>query len=389
MNYKRMAIEVESPEQLPGGYGQIMYNLAESSVTDKTWKELSELINLEKVTLAYTHHVGHPEFRELLAKENHLNPDDFLLTSGAASALFLISTALLPEGAGLLVLRPNYSSNIETPRALRSDITFHELTFEEKWRPNLELLKKQAENPKIKVISITTPHNPTGTVISRDDLIQIVKIAKDNKQYLIVDETYKDMVYDGPVPPLAATLGDHVISVSSLSKTYGLPGIRLGWVACQDKKLMETLLAAKEQMYICNPILDEEIAYQFYLKKEIHHKRVIDKLRIKREIVAKWMNEQDIFEWHKPEGGCVGFPRFKNHIKVDTDKFYKILNSEKLGTYVGPGHWFEQSDRYFRLGFGWDKDETKGDEKNNKNLEQGLRNLTAAAFQAIKETATE
>ena len=80
--------------------------------------------------------------------------------------------------------------------------------------------------------------------------------------YLLYDETYRDMVF-GEKLPLAASLSKNVISISSISKAYGLPGIRLGWLLCQDQKLFNTFLAAKEQIFICNSVIDEEIAYLF------------------------------------------------------------------------------------------------------------------------------
>src|SRR5258708_24803179 len=140
--------------------------------------------------------------------------------------------------------------------------------------------------------------------------------------------------------PLAAEYSPNVIRISSLSKTYGLPGIRVGWIVCRDPSLMETFLAAKEQIHICGSVLDEEVAFRYLQHKETHFQRIQKDIREKFYIVKSWMNEQDDFEWVEPKGGAVCFPRIRRPEKVDIDGFYDIL-LKKYGTYAGAGHWFD------------------------------------------------
>ena len=138
----------------------------------------------------------------------------------------------------------------------------------------------------------------------------------------------------------------------SLSKAYGLPGLRVGWAICRDESLTETLLAAKEQMVICGPIIDETLGGVVLAARDRVLPPILDSARTHLDIVREWMNGNELFEWIEPAGGVVGLVRFRDGIDVDTDRFYKVLLDE-FGTYVGPGHWFELDDRYFRLGFGW------------------------------------
>ncbi|HET6225266.1 MAG TPA: aminotransferase class I/II-fold pyridoxal phosphate-dependent enzyme, partial [Bacteroidia bacterium] len=127
MKYQRMPIEIESPEQL--GYDTIQCNLAESSVHDAVFQDLK--LNLDQLVLAYGHHLGKPELRELLAHSyNTIQSDDILITAGAAAALFIVATALLDKNDHLIVLRPNYATNIETPKAIGCEIDFIDLSFE-------------------------------------------------------------------------------------------------------------------------------------------------------------------------------------------------------------------------------------------------------------------
>lgn len=349
MQYRRMPIEVESPEQL--GYDKIKYNLTESSYADMAFGDLG--LELNSLLIAYCDHRGNPELRELLAREAGLRTrDDVLLTPGAAGALFIIATTLLGPDDHILVVRPNYATNLETPRAIGCHVDLYDLKFEEGFDIDPDRLAGML-HPRTKYISITVPHNPTGTMLSEARLRALIALAESHGIKLLVDETYREMTYGRPLP-VAASLSPAAISVSSLSKTFGLPGIRLGWIAAQDASLMEIFLAAKEQIIICNSVIDEEIAWQFYRRKSSWLPRIQADIAAKAAVVRDWYAGQDELEWVEPRGGVVAFPRIKPQLRVDIDRFYQILN-ETHGTYVGPGHWFEMDRRFFRVGFGWPK----------------------------------
>jgi aspartate/methionine/tyrosine aminotransferase len=351
MKYTRMPIEIEAPEQLPGGYAAIKNNLSESSYTDSVFKNLK--LDLGELVLCYGDHVGHPGLREQIAKsEPGISADDILITAGAASALFMVSTSLLEKDDELIVSIPNYATNIETPRMIGAKIHYLQHTFENKYQVDLNKLESLISH-KTKLVSLTCPHNPTGTMMSESDLKTIIRLVEKNNSYLLFDETYRDMCFKQKLP-LAASLSDRAISVSSLSKTYGLPGIRTGWIVTKNKELQETFLAAKEQIYICGSVVDEEIAYRYALQKNNFLADIQKDIQNKFGILKNWMDTQKYFEWIEPTGGVVGFPRIKEQYTIDMEKFYTNL-LVKHKTYVGPGHWFEQSKRSMRIGFGWPK----------------------------------
>ena len=235
MKYRRMPIEEESPEQF--GYDRIRYNLTESSVRDRSLADLG--IELRDLLLFYGDHAGNESFRDLVAEAaggaaGGVNRDDVLVTAGAAQALFIIATALLDKGDHLVVVRPNYATNIETPRAIEADISFLDLTFEDGFRIDPEKLMALV-TPRTKYVSVTVPHNPTGVMMDEADLRGLVGLVESAGCRLLVDETYREMTF-GELLPVAATLSERAISVSSLSKTYGIPGIRTGWLVCRDKR---------------------------------------------------------------------------------------------------------------------------------------------------------
>lgn len=347
MNYTRMVIEKEAPEEY--GYDRIRYNLSESSIADQKLSEIG--LSLPDLTLFYGEHRGDKELRALIAAQDAgVSPDDVLVTAGAAGALFIISTALLSADDHLVVVRPNYATNIETPRAIGCAIGFVDLAFENSFAIDVEAVKA-AMGPNTKLISVTCPHNPTGTMMRRAELDALVALAEASNCHLLVDETYRDLSY-GRRLPSAASLSRKAISVSSLSKAFGIPGIRIGWLITRDVALQEMFLAAKEQIGICGSVIDEGIARGMLERRDAFLARLLPEMAGRRDIVQAWIDREPLVDWIRPEGGVVGFPRLNVEPGFDLDRFYVNL-LENHGTYVGPGHWFEMPKRFFRVGFGW------------------------------------
>lgn len=355
MNYARMVIEKESPEEY--GYGNIRYNLSESSISDQKLSDLG--VALPDLTLFYGEHRGERPLRDLIASHDAgLSADDVLVTAGAAGALFIIATTLLSEHDHLVVVRPNYATNIETPKAIGCSITYIDLSFDKGFALDLDEIAA-ALRPATRYISVTCPHNPTGTVMSRADLDALIALAESHDCYLLVDETYRDLSY-GRKLPAAASLSARAISVSSLSKAFGIPGIRIGWLVTRDADLYERFLAAKEQIGICGSVIDEAIARKALEDRDAFLADLLPRMTARRDLVQAWIDSEPLVDWIRPEGGVVGFPRMKVGRDFDLDRFYRNL-LEKHGAYVGPGHWFDMPKTYFRLGFGWPtEDELKG-----------------------------
>jgi aspartate/methionine/tyrosine aminotransferase len=372
VKYRRMPIEEESPEQL--GYDKIRFNLTESSVRDRSLADLG--IEVGDMLLFYGDHAGNDTFRELIAAQSGtagggVGRDDVLVTAGAAQALFIIATSLLDKGDHLVVVRPNYATNIETPRAIEADISYLDLTFEEGFRIDTDKLMALV-TPRTRYVSITLPHNPTGVTMSEADLRSVVGRVEAAGCRLLVDETYREMTFGDPLP-VAAALSERAISVSSLSKTYGIPGIRSGWLVCRDRGLMATFLAAKEQIGICGSVVDEAIAARAFAQRDTWLPEIHAFIRRQFEVVSSWMAGEELMEWVEPRGGCVCFPRIKPDVPVDVDEFYRTLN-DRHGAYVGPGHWFEQSRRHMRVGYGWPLPE---------ELEGGLAAISSSVRAAL------
>jgi aspartate/methionine/tyrosine aminotransferase len=353
-----MRIEVESPEQL--GYAAIRHNLAESSVSDMCLADYGIDADVGRIVLPYGDHLGRKRLRELIAaKGPGLSADDVLLTAGAASALFIVATSLLDERTHALVCSPNYATNLETPRAIAADLESFPLAFEDGWRLDLDALASRLR-PETRLVSVTYPHNPTGSMIDRETLNRLVALVERHPSaLLLVDETYRELAYGEPLP-MATSISRRVIAVSSMSKSYGLPGLRSGWLTCRDPALMETFLAAKEQMLITGSVLDEELTARVLEHGGARFAQIKARTATQLAIVREWIAGNEHFEWVEPAAGVVSFPRLRPDLPIDVDSFYRAL-FEDHGTYVGPGWWFDQDPRYFRLGFAWPtEDELRG-----------------------------
>ena len=370
MDYRRMPIEAESPEQF--GYERIRSNLAESSVADTPLRELG--VELDDLVLMYGDHLGRPGLRAAIAAPApRLTADDVLVTPGAAAALFIVHTTLLGPGDELVVVRPNYATNLETPRAIGAAVRHLDLRYEDAWRIDPDRVRALL-TPRTRLVSLTTPHNPTGQVMPAADLRAVVELVEAHPTArLLVDETYREMTFGDPLP-LAASLSERAIGVSSLSKSDGLPGIRIGWLTTTDADLQGRFLAAKEQILITNSVVDEAIGEVALARRPERLPRIRAGIAAALATVRAWLEDQEPLEWIEPQGGVVGFPRFREDVPVDVDAFYRIL-LDRHGTLVGPGHWFDQSRRHFRLGYGW---------PTAIELEQGLAAIGAAAEAALE-----
>ena len=369
MQFKRMLIEQESPEEY--GYDKIKYNLTESSTTDKTMRDVGIKLP-DDLLLCYGDHLGKLTLRELIAASYGVSADEVLITVGSCMALFTVYSALLMPGDHVVIMHPNYPANVEIPKSLGCAVDLLELQFEEGFRLDVDRLLDMIR-PETKLVSITYPHNPTGTMLAAADLQKLLRHCEKMGCFLMVDETYGDLTV-GPRLPHVAALSQYGICVESLSKAIGVPGIRTGWVATQNKELLRKMIAAKEQICICGSVVDEECAYQVLAKREELMAVIRQDIKEKLAVVCEIMENQDCLEWVKPQGGVVCFPRIKAEIEIDTAEFYDVLNNQ-YGVFVGPGRWFDMDDRSFRVGYAW---------PDKEQLREGLLKLIEAVQQTRK-----
>ncbi len=366
MWYKRMELEIWFDTY----QYEIDYDEGESAV--KTLPLGAVPVALNDVRLRYGYHRGKPELRNIIAGQYEgLNADNILVTTGASEANFAVVSALVNPGEHVIIEHPNYPSLYEVPRSLGCDVSLFTLRYENKFRPDLDELEKMIR-PDTKLISITHPNNPTGSMISRDDLDNIIAMAENHGIPLLSDETYQFLAPSEAMLPPAAVLSENAVSITSMSKCYGLPGIRTGWMASRNRSWIDHCVAVREQVSISNNALSEVITARVLEDKEFYLERARQRIQTNLAVLKEWMERQSALEWIPPEAGVVCFPRLKQEIGIDPEEFFRMA-AEKHRTFIVPGRCFEMNPRYFRIGFGADADELG---EGLKRLEKALSDLS-------------
>ncbi len=356
MVFKRMAIE----EWFDSHQYEVDYDIGESGMKFQHFSELG--IDLKNLPIRYGYHRGGPELRQLIAEQYEgLSAENVIVTTGSSEANFAIVASLVGPRDNVVVEYPNFPSLYEVPLSLERDVTFFNLTFDEKFKPNLSKLAERLKK-ETRLVVLSHPNNPTGSTISEGELREVVELVESRDAYLLMDETYQQLAFGKILPP-AASLSSRAISITGMSKAYGLPGIRIGW-AVADKPIVEAMVAVREQLTICNSAISEVIATAVLKTRKAIVRRMRSELASNYEVLREWMTHQDRLEWVEPEGGVVCFPRVKG--SRSTLELCRML-VEKYRTFTVPGYVFGM-DPHLRLGFGGEIEE----------LRQGLKRLRMA-----------
>lgn len=349
-----MIIEQEAPNLV--GWENMDVNLSESSVRDRSLRELQ--VDLSDLSLPYGHHFGEPKLRTLIAEQsgaNNIGADDVIVTAGAAGALFLLSSSLLEPADELVVAMPNYATNYETPHAIGVDVVYIQQDIDDDFALDVAAYEA-AVTPRTRLISITTPHNPSGAVVPTEDLQRLVDLAERNDCLLLVDETYREMTY-GETVPLAASLSPRVISVSSMSKSWGVPGIRVGWLVCTDRELIMKLIAGKEQIAITGSVVDEEIAFHILANRHRIWPGIQTEIDAGLAVMTEWIRAEPRVRWVQPQAGAACLIDVVGATDEQMTRIYATLRNERR-LWVAPGYWFKMPLSHMRIGFAWEPDPT-------------------------------
>jgi len=224
----------------------------------------------------------------------------------------------------------------------------------------LDELKKLIR-PTTKLIVINTPHNPTGYLMSRADFASLNRFAQENNLLLFCDEVYRESEYDESTRlPAACDMGEHAVSLGVTSKTYGLAGLRIGWVATKNKKVYDAMASLKDYTTICNSAPSEFLAEVAMRNRQILIDRnlgiIKNNLGIMDEFFAR---HSSLFTWVRPQAGSMGFPKL---LRGDIEEFCdKVVR--KVGVLLLPGTTYDDTGNHFRVGLG------------RKNLPQAVQQL--------------
>jgi len=330
-------------------------------ITDLLAFEPDAAQKFQQVWLGYTESQGSPALRREICKlYETIEPEDILVHTGAEEAIYLFMHAAFKEGDHVIVHSPGYQSLAEVARAAGCDVSPWLAREQNNWALDLDELRHLMRT-NTKGVIINTPHNPTGYLMPRADFEAVNKFAQEEKLILFSDEVYRESEYDPATRlPAACDLGEHAVSLGVTSKTYGLAGLRIGWIATKNKKIYQNMASLKDYTTICNSAPSEFLAEvamrnrQKLVDRNLgiikHNLTVIDDLFSRRA---------STFKWARPKAGSMAFPKL---LKGDIEDFCDDL-VKKAGVLLLPGSMYDNSRNHFRLGFG------------RKNLPQAVERL--------------
>jgi aspartate/methionine/tyrosine aminotransferase len=294
------------------------HNLTASDAQTMTVAELLELggdgarAAFDELALGYIPTWGTDRLRAAIAATYEVcGPDDVLVFAGAEEAMFWALQLLAEPGDHAVVSVPNYQSLETMPGAAGIELTGVLLDERDGWRLHLDQVEA-ALSPNTKLVAVNFPNNPTGAVPDAGTFAGLVELCEDRGIRLFSDEVYRGVELDmTQTLPQAADLSPTALSLNVMSKSYGLPGLRIGWLACRDHEVLERLERHKHYTTICNSGPSELLAAIALEAGERIQART-------REIIAAnlpqfdafFARHPDLFEWAPPQGGCVTFPRY-------------------------------------------------------------------------------
>lgn len=315
----------------------------------------------QKVWLGYTESQGSPALRaEICTLYETIEPDDILVHTGAGEAIFLFMFSAFQPGDHVIVHSPGYQSLAEVARGAGCEVSPWRAREENDWALDLDELK-QLIRANTKGIVINTPHNPTGYLMGRDDYDAVQKFAQERNLIVFSDEVYRESEYD-PSTRLRAgcDYGEHAVSLGVTSKTYGLAGLRIGWIATKNRSIYEKMASLKDYTTICNSAPSEflaEVAMRNRKKLVERNINIIEhNLVMIDELFAR---HASLFQWIRPRAGSMAFPRY---LGGNVDDFCDQL-VKNAGVLLLPGTVYDDSENHFRLGLG------------RKNLSQAVERL--------------
>ena len=309
----------------------------------------------EGMWLGYTETWGAPDLRETIAATyTNQTASDVLCFAGASEGIFAANSVILDKDSHAIVVTPNYQSHETLPVAI-CEATGVPLDADDGWSLDIDRVAA-AIRPNTRLMTINFPHNPTGTILPLDRYEALIALCRKHGIYILHDEIFNGL---GPTGarhlPFIAEVYERGLSLNVMSKSYGLPGLRIGWIASQDSEVLSKMERIKHYLSICNSGPSERLTKIALNNRETLLAR---NCAIVDENLPKWetffARHPDLFDWRRPDGSCMAFPRYKGPEGVEEfcrslveDSGVLLLPSTIYSSELSP----TPTDR-FRLGFG-------------------------------------
>jgi aspartate/methionine/tyrosine aminotransferase len=343
-------------EEYMGAYEfSAKYLLSSSDAESQTIKELLALEPgahdaFLRHWCGYTESPGAPWLREVLATiYQQIHPDQLVVVSAAEEAIFLFYHALLTPQDHAIVETPCYESALTVPKSTGAAVCEWRRKSENSWAHDFAALEKLIRS-NTRAIYINTPHNPTGLLMPPETFRRVLELAARHGIYLFCDEVYRGLEHNPATRlPAACDFYERALSLGSVSKTYGLPGLRLGWLACRDSAFLRKIISLKHYTTICSSAPSEFLTALAFR----HRQKFIDRnlqivLRNLRQLSAFFAQHTNLFAWTVPNASTIGFARFLP--QQDVQEFCEQL-LKQTGVLLLPGTVYDEP-RHIRFGYG-------------------------------------
>jgi aspartate/methionine/tyrosine aminotransferase len=320
--------------------------------------ELGDLLALEpeahnrfsSLWLGYTDSLGSIDLRrEITTLYEHITSDQVLVHAGAEEAIFNFMNIALSPGDHIIVHAPYYQSLGEVARSIGAEVTEWRGNPDRTWELDLDILKKELTE-HTKVVVVNFPHNPTGFLPTPEFINELSALSDRHGFIIFSDEVYRGLELD-PIDrlPAFADINDRAVSLGVMSKTYGLAGLRIGWIATQNSRIFDKLAAFKDYTTICNSAPSEFLATLALRHGEVIAGRNLQIIRDNLDRLDQFFGVyDDLFTWDRPKAGSIAFPKL---LRGKIDEFCSDL-VEKTGVLLLPGTLYGPEYNSFRIGFG-------------------------------------
>lgn len=295
---------------------------------------------------------GYMPLKQLIANEYSAACDNINITQGASMANHLVMAALLNRGDEVLIESPAYGPLLDVAEYLGAKIKRFSRSFDNKYQPDPNEIQNLLSD-KVKLIVLTNPHNPSGVVIEPDRLLKIQEIAEKHGTYILIDQVFRDILKEKAFPS-SHLLGDNVIATSSLAKSYGLAGLRTGWIL-SNKVIAQKICRLIDLFGVEQAIPGDLLACKAFKIIQTLQERSNKIVENNNQLVKNFVkSNEDFIECIIPERSIILFPRLKK--SKDAEQLHSMLR--KAETSIVPGRFFEQP-AHFRIGFGGKSDDVK------------------------------
>ena len=333
------------------------YNLCASDLETHSMNEILRMADREGLSLwnnlqlHYTETKGHPLLREEISKDygKHIGEEQILCFAGAEEGIYCMAHTLLGPEDHAVVVTPCYQSLESLPSSICST-TKVPLQYQKGWELDVGAIANAIQS-NTKLLVINFPHNPTGALITQETQKELIELARKHDLWIFSDEVYRLLEIDPTdrLPPIAS-LYEKGLSLSVMSKAYGLPGLRIGWIACQNTQLIGMMNEIKHYLSICNSGPSEILSLITLRASEKIHARNASLMQGNLELLDQFFEEySDWFEWVRPKGGCIGYPLFRGQLPVDQLADDLLQQS---GVLILPCSIYDDNHNHFRISFG-------------------------------------